>query len=287
MRAAREARGVGVSLSTANTWEKERKIKYAEKGYNPALLEADDKLPGPKRYGQLNAHAKRAHDDFAYFQSYYLGRISQPWQVEAAEKLVTLLESPRKEYAVVNVAPGSGKTVLFAHDIPAWLTLRNRAIRGLIGSATQSLANRNVHRLRQYPRTPGARLARRGAAAQRVRGRAQGSNGQGLRPLQAARTRPVDPRRLRRHAVRRHERHREGTDLVRLRHGHRLHRRALRLRDLGRPGRPAQTPLRGAEGSAGDDVDRHRRVTTRARRPAGPPGPEAERPTTSTATPWT
>ena len=154
IRAAMAAKGVGISLSSAQKLEKNLKRKNAEEGINPRLLDAENKLPGPKTYKEMGLHARRAYDDFAYFQSYYLGRISQPWQVEAATKIQELLESPTKEYCVVNVAPGSGKTVLFTHDIPAWLTIRNRAIRGLIGSATQSLANRNVARLRRTLERP-------------------------------------------------------------------------------------------------------------------------------------
>ena len=88
-------------------------------------------------------------DDFGYFQRRYFGRIPYPWQVAAAEKVVELLASPDKEYLVVNCPPGSGKSTLFAHDIPAWLTVRDRKIRGMIGSATTNLATGYVDRLRR------------------------------------------------------------------------------------------------------------------------------------------
>jgi hypothetical protein len=40
-------------------------------------------------------------------------------------------------------------TMLFTHDIPAWLTVRNRQIRGMMGAATTALASRYTNRLRR------------------------------------------------------------------------------------------------------------------------------------------
>lgn len=107
-------------------------------------------MPRPKAAETLveDSPAARAITDFAYFQRRYFGRISTPWQVEAAEKMVALLESDNNEWVVVNAPPGSGKSTLFTHDIPAWITCRNRALRGLIGSATQAQAEWYVGELR-------------------------------------------------------------------------------------------------------------------------------------------
>lgn len=102
----------------------------------------------PKPYAQLSDEARKAWDDFAYFQRRYFGRIPTPWQAHAAAQVTELEADPEKSYAVINVAPGSGKS-LFAHDLSAWLTVRNRALRGLQGSASARLAEKYTARLRR------------------------------------------------------------------------------------------------------------------------------------------
>jgi hypothetical protein len=97
--------------------------------------------PDPMRPYELGKEAKRALSDFNYFQRRYLGRIGLPWQQDAAKRIVELLETPDKEYCVINLAPGAGKSSLFTYAIPLWLTCRDRAIRGLVGSATARLAS--------------------------------------------------------------------------------------------------------------------------------------------------
>lgn len=105
--------------------------------------------PDPRRPHQLPPEAKRALEDFDYFQTRYLGRIGLPWQTDAALRIVELLETPDKEYAVINLAPGAGKSSLFTYAIPLWLTCRDRAIRGLVGSATAKLASRYTAQIRR------------------------------------------------------------------------------------------------------------------------------------------
>lgn len=105
--------------------------------------------PDPRRPHQLPPEAKRALEDFDYFQNRYLGRIGLPWQTDAALRIVELLETPDKEYAVINLAPGAGKSSLFTYAIPLWLTCRDRAIRGLVGSATAKLASRYTAQIRR------------------------------------------------------------------------------------------------------------------------------------------
>ena len=129
----------------------------------------DVREAGAIPYDELIPEAKRAWNDFAYFQKRYLGRIATPWQVEAALRVVAWLESPDKEYVVINVAPGAGKSTVFTHDIPCWLTVRNRAIRGQIGSKVESSAKKYVQRLRRTfeastPITNEAELVARGLA---------------------------------------------------------------------------------------------------------------------------
>ena len=50
---------------------------------------------------------------------------------------------------MVNCPPGVGKTTLFTHDIPAWLTVRNRQIRGMMGHAVGAKAKEYTNRLRR------------------------------------------------------------------------------------------------------------------------------------------
>jgi hypothetical protein len=134
----------GIGLSTA------AKLERARRDRNPINEQGRmSRMPDPLIRAELSPKAKRALDDFGYFQRRYFGRIAYPWQVEAAEKVVELLSSPDKEYLVVNCPPGSGKSSLFAHDIPAWLTVRNRKLRGMIGSATTNLAEGYCDRLRR------------------------------------------------------------------------------------------------------------------------------------------
>jgi hypothetical protein len=141
------AAAAGFSASSAIRLE-QRSLRDA-KGQERQLAKVQDELPDPKKPNELSPEAARALEDFSYFQERYFGRIPMPWQREAAESVAMLLDTPNEEYVVVNAPPGSGKTVTFVHDIPAWLTCRNRAIRGMIGSATMQLALRNTNRLRR------------------------------------------------------------------------------------------------------------------------------------------
>jgi hypothetical protein len=73
--------------------------------------------------------------------------------VDAAEKFLVALDSSVKEYINLNCPPGAGKSTLL-HDIECWLTVRNRAIRGMVGSATQRLSNRYNGRIRRSLERP-------------------------------------------------------------------------------------------------------------------------------------
>ena len=105
--------------------------------------------PDPRRPSQLPARAKRALNDFNYFQLVYLGRIGLPWQEEAAHQIEELLATPEKEYVVINAPPGAGKSSNFTYALPLWLTAKDRAIRGLIGSATSKLASQYTASIRR------------------------------------------------------------------------------------------------------------------------------------------
>lgn len=98
---------------------------------------------------QMDATAQDALEDFALFRLRYMGRRSTPWQERAAYEVVRLLATDEREYAVINMPPGSGKSTLFTHDIPAWLIARDRTVRILIGSRTERQAQMYVRRLRR------------------------------------------------------------------------------------------------------------------------------------------
>lgn len=132
---------VGVSPDTARRWLSEYK---ADQKLGPEP-EFDDVV----RHDALSAEALRALDDFGYFRRRYFGRVTLPWQEQAAYTIVDLLATPEKEYIVANAPPGGGKSTLFSHDIPAWLIARNRNTRCLLGSRTERMATLYCARLRR------------------------------------------------------------------------------------------------------------------------------------------
>lgn len=147
------ARKAKFSESTGHRVEKALKELTSDEGIDSSARDyreqkAQNKLVGPKPTDKLSAEAKRALEDFDYFRQRYFGRVSTPWQNEAGVKLVELLESPEKEYVVMNMPPGTGKTTL-THDLICWIICRNRRIRLMVGSHTQKAANNMVGRVRK------------------------------------------------------------------------------------------------------------------------------------------
>ena len=104
--------------------------------------------PEVPEYDELSPEAQAAYDNIEVFAKRYFGIILQPWQIEATERIMDLLDTEYEEYAVINAPPGTGKSTFFAKVLPAWATVRNRAIRGMIGSSTQRLAEWYARRLR-------------------------------------------------------------------------------------------------------------------------------------------
>lgn len=102
----------------------------------------------PLHRAELTPISRDCLEDFARFRARFFGRISSPWQEHAAYTVRDHLQTPDKEFGVINVAPGTGKSTLFTHDIPAWLICRSRSIREFIGSSTQTTANSYTGRLR-------------------------------------------------------------------------------------------------------------------------------------------
>lgn len=82
------------------------------------------------------------------FRRVFLGRLSTPWQAETAHRIVELLATDEKEFVVENCPPGVGKTTL-EHDVAAWVTARDRGIRGLFGSRAENNARRQLRRLKR------------------------------------------------------------------------------------------------------------------------------------------
>ena len=97
---------------------------------------------------ELDPVVQECWDDIAKFSLRYFGVVLMPWQLEATDKIMELLGTPQEEYVVINAPPGSGKSTFFAKILPAWATVRNRAIRGMIGSHTQRTAEWYTRRLR-------------------------------------------------------------------------------------------------------------------------------------------
>lgn len=143
-------------------------VEY-DNGKSYAAKKADEKLPDVKRPEDLSPEARRAQQVFSYHRQRFYGRVSRPWNDLAADRVVELLESPRKEYVVINVPPGVGKTTTFTHDLPAWVTTLNRQIRGLMGHRAEREARKYTNRLRRtlerkVPYQPDDALIGRGLA---------------------------------------------------------------------------------------------------------------------------
>lgn len=141
---AAAARTVGISPNTAKKLDD---VAHPD-GTAVQRERVQETMGAPIPYDQLSERAKRGFDDFAFFQRTYLGRIPIPWQVEAAEQICRAVESDEEEWIVVNCPPGSGKSTNFTHDLPAWITVRNRAITGLLGSAVQNTSEKYIMRLK-------------------------------------------------------------------------------------------------------------------------------------------
>lgn len=118
-------------------------------GREAAQILGIDMVGGDLVLPPLSPEALRALEDFAYFRMRYFGRRSTPWQLKAAEEYAAALETPDREFLVINVAPGSGKSTLFTHDMVCWLVARNRAIRIMVGARTERQARQQVGRIKK------------------------------------------------------------------------------------------------------------------------------------------
>ena len=193
----------GVHYNTGSRWVKKAKMlataraeaefkgsRGAGAGGRQALefqlsMDAAD-LPSAIPHELLCEEAKRGLDDFEFFRKHYLGRVPSPWQVEAAYKLIELLESEEKEFVVLNVPPGAGKSTLF-HDVAVWAICRNRRIRVMIGSVSQNMAKLYSRRIREtlervQPIQPDPQMVTKGIAV----------NAEGCLSIDYGRFKPTD-----------------------------------------------------------------------------------------------
>src|SRR5580765_478159 len=138
-------RTIGIHEDTGSAWWRGAKDAGGKRFKEKEQL---DRLPAPKKYEELIPKAKKGWDDFEFFRRACFGRVSSPWQIDAAYKFVECLASSQKVYINLNCPSGGGKSTLL-HDIEAWMTVRRRSIRGLVGSSNQRLANRYNARLKR------------------------------------------------------------------------------------------------------------------------------------------
>lgn len=137
----------GFSLSTGKALSRGVKSLDGRAAKVQQAVDNADRL-GPIPLDRLCPEAQRGLEDIGYFSLRYFGLVLMPWQIEATQKIVALQASPDEEYAVINCPPGSGKSTFFTLVLPAWLTCRDRTIRGLVGSASHSTAKWYLGRLR-------------------------------------------------------------------------------------------------------------------------------------------
>lgn len=121
-------------------------------------MRREEKLPDPKTFAQLSTDAKAALSDFNVACEIFLARRPSAWRRDAAMRALELItDRTKRSYEVVNIFPGAGKTTLWTHDIPFWLTAGGgtldpaygRAKRFLLGSYTMSVSTHYVTRLRR------------------------------------------------------------------------------------------------------------------------------------------
>lgn len=129
------AKDAGISVNTVKRLHANPRESSGWEFYKQYL---HDNIGDVTPKNKLDAHPRRAHDDFEFFRRRYFGHVSLPWHVDAAERIIELLETPRKEFMVVNCPPGSGKSTLLTHDVLLWCLVRNRALRCMIGTGAET-----------------------------------------------------------------------------------------------------------------------------------------------------
>lgn len=121
----------------------------ASPGLEAAEILGIDMVGGDLVLPALSKEALKALENFAYFRMRYFGRRSTPWQLHAVDEYLKAIESPEREFLIVNVAPGTGKSTLFTHDLVCWLIARDRSIRIMVGARTERQARQQVGRIKR------------------------------------------------------------------------------------------------------------------------------------------
>jgi hypothetical protein len=134
----------GISRSTA--WRVENQPEMHPKAHDRLVRWRGEHVPTIKPVERMSAEARRCLNDFAYFRLRIMGRRSTKFQVAIANKVLAALESPVREFIVINCPPGSGKSTLI-HDIICWLIARKRSIRIMEGSAAESRARQYTEQI--------------------------------------------------------------------------------------------------------------------------------------------
>lgn len=137
------SREVGCSRSTGNHWARD----LARNGDEWRMRVEEQKLPEVVPFVELGPEAKRALFDFEFFRLRYFGRTSSPWQLDAAQNILTWAYSDDTEFVVQNAPPGGGKSTLW-HDVVCWMIVRDRSVRILLGSRTQRQADKYAGRVK-------------------------------------------------------------------------------------------------------------------------------------------
>ena len=89
------------------------------------------KLRGPLALEDMDVKAQKAIDDFEYFRRAHFGRLSSPWQLDAAYQLDERYDSPVKEFINLNCPPGGGKALALDTPLPTptgWTTMGDVAV---------------------------------------------------------------------------------------------------------------------------------------------------------------
>lgn len=152
---------MGINRKTGTRWQREHRHR---------LLGMVVGQPAPKTPQQIAKHAVagKAIKDFALFRLIVFGHKTDPWEADCAARLLRMVEGGHKEFAVINVAPGSGKTELMKAFV-CWLIARDRTIRIIWGSAADRVASMRVNQIREVlaataPIQPNAKDIRTGRA---------------------------------------------------------------------------------------------------------------------------
>jgi hypothetical protein len=97
------AKQAGIAITTVERLHQDPRRSTGYAVYREWVANNVRDVVTPNRLGTA---PRKAIKDFEYFRERYFGHISMPWQVEAANRMHALRESPAKEFVVVNAPPG-------------------------------------------------------------------------------------------------------------------------------------------------------------------------------------